>query len=296
MSNPKLTIAIPTYNRAEKLDAQLAWAVNSIRDIWDECELIISDNASTDDTPNICSRWQQQTANRLRVIRQPENIGLVRNVLFCIERAQGAFVWIVSDDDIIGDNTFSWVMECVRSASAQELGYILLNFGTKNGYDGELLQERFYQFFQDRKAVPGVSLFEECTTIDEGGVMAISANIYNTNIANSAIKSWGAIAGNLAFPIFLSGYAAAHGGMLIRAEPALIYPHHTGSHLGTWLNTVFHDIPAAYWALRQEGYSPGFIRRRILTRASFLVFAARFPVQFVKALYIYFRAARMKNR
>ncbi len=295
MGNPKLTIAIPTYNRAEKLNSQLEWAVHSIENHWGDCELIVSDNASPDATQEVCNKWFQQSGNRLRIIRQSSNIGLIQNVLFCIQEAQGDFVWIVSDDDIILNDTFLWVLEQSRSSSPTQLGYILLNFSTRNGYSGEILQERFYQFLQDRYSLPGITLFEECATLDEGGVMALTANIYSSQIARAAIAYWPAITGNLAFPLFLSGYTSALGGMIVRAEPSLVYPHHTGSHLKSWLNTLFHDIPVAYWALRNLGFSPGFIRRNILMRASFLAYAARFPIQFVKSLQVYFRASRMKD-
>lgn len=296
MKQPLLTIAIPTYHRAQKLDKQLAWAVNAIDGRWDEVELIVSDNASPDETPQVCEKWKEQSGGCLNILRQSQNIGLARNVLFCIKKAQGEFVWVVGDDDIIFDDTIEWVLNQLRSDLASSLSYLHLNVRTRDGYEGEILQDRVYPFQHDRFASPGTQLFQECADLEEGWMLLITANIYATHIAQKAATRWSEIENNLAFPLFLSGYAAANGSMVVKAAPSLIYPHHTGSHLGTWLNTVFHDIPAAYWALLQEGYSPAFIRRRILTRASFLVFAVRFPIQFVKALSIYFRAARMKNR
>lgn len=294
MSTPKLTIAIPTYNRAAKLDKQLAWAVNAIDGRWDEVELIVSDNASPDETPAVCERWKALSHGALRIQRQRSNIGLVRNVLACIEAARGEFVWVVGDDDPILCSTFPWVLECVQRESPHELGYILLNFSTANGYSGDLIKDRVFPVAQDRRAQPGRALFEEYATIDETGMLLISANIYATQSAKTAVSRWPAIKKNLAFPLYLSGYAAAHGGMLIRAEPSLVYPHHTGSHLGTWLNTVYLDIPCAYLALLGEGYSAAFVRPRVLSRASLLVYAARFPLKFLKALAIYLRAARLR--
>ena len=296
MTQPKLTIAIPTYNRAAKLDKQLAWAVNAIDGRWDEVELIVSDNASPDETPAVCEKWKARSHGNLRVQRQQSNVGLVRNVLACINAARGDFVWVVGDDDTIYDNALDWVLQELRSNLAHALTYIHLNVRTRNGYEGDVLQERVYPFWDNKTSHPGVELFKECAELDEGWMLLITANIYATHVAKAAVNRWPEMTNNLAFPLFLSGYAAKQGGMMVCAEPSLLYPHHTGSHLDTWLNTVFHDIPAAYWALLHEGYSAGFIRRRILTRASILVFAVRFPMQFVKALLIYFRAARIKDR
>ena len=294
MTALRLTIAIPSYNRASKLYNQLEWAVNAISGRWDQCELLVSDNASPDNTLQVCNAWHTISHGNLRVLRQPKNVGLVRNVLACINAAHGDFVWVVGDDDRILPSTFPWVLECVQRESPHELGHILLNFSTTNGYDGALIKERVFPVQQDRRVAPGRIFFEEYTTIDEAAMLLISANIYATQVAKTAITRWSAINNNLAFPLFLSGYAAAHSGMLIRAEPSLIYPHHTGSHLATWLNTVFLDIPAAYLALLSEGYSTAFVRPRVLERVSLLVYAKRFPLKFLKSLYIYLQAGRLK--
>ena len=45
-----LTISIPTYNRAQALDRQLMWLATEILGHEDDCEIIISDDCSTDNT------------------------------------------------------------------------------------------------------------------------------------------------------------------------------------------------------------------------------------------------------
>jgi len=295
VTQPKLTIAIPTYNRASKLEKQLAWAVNAIDGRWDEVELIVSDNASPDETPAVCDRWKALSHGALRIQRQQSNIGLVRNVLACIEAARGEFVWVVGDDDTIFPEAFPWVLDCIQREPSARLGYLFLNFRSTNGYDGSPIRERILPFEDDKLAVPGTALFEECAEIDDAGMLLISANIYSTQLARDAIERWPAITTNLAFPLFLSGYAAMHAGMLVLASPALECPYHTASHLGRWLNTLYLDIPAVYLALYREGYSSRFIRPRILSRVSYVVYALRFPVQFLKSLRIYLHAAMLRR-
>ncbi|BAL99084.1 putative glycosyltransferase [Caldilinea aerophila DSM 14535 = NBRC 104270] len=294
MKQPLLTIAIPTYRRAQKLDKQLAWAVNAIAGRWDDVELMVSDNASPDETPQICEKWTMQSNGHLRVMRQPKNLGLIRNVLFCIEQAQGRYVWTVGDDDVIFDAALDWILTQLTDHTGDMLSFLHLNVRTQDGYEGAILQERAYPFQEDRNSSPGNMLFEECVEINENWMLLITANIYATITARAAIRRWPGMTNNLAFPLFLSGYAAAQGAMRVRAEPSLIYPHHTGSHLHTWLKTVYHDIPEAYLRLLREGYQPAFIRRRILSRASFLVFMMRFPLQFLRSLQFYFAASRLK--
>ena len=49
-----LTVAIPTFNRAVALDAQLDALSRSIVELTGECAVIVSDNASSDETPAVC--------------------------------------------------------------------------------------------------------------------------------------------------------------------------------------------------------------------------------------------------
>ena len=92
---PRLSIGLPVYNGekylAEALEALLGQS-------YEDFELIISDNASTDGTAGICRRYEKQDS-RIRYIRQPRNIGLVPNHNFVVGLARGElFKWAAHDD------------------------------------------------------------------------------------------------------------------------------------------------------------------------------------------------------
>ena len=92
---PRLTIGLPVYNGekyvAESLEALLGQSFTDF-------ELIISDNASTDGTGDICRRYERQDS-RVRYFRQPRNIGLAPNHNFVAEQARGElFKWAANDD------------------------------------------------------------------------------------------------------------------------------------------------------------------------------------------------------
>lgn len=92
---PRLTIGLPVYNGekyvAESLDALLGQS-------YTDFELVISDNASTDSTGDICRDYEQRDS-RIRYFRQPRNIGLAPNHNFTVDRAQGElFKWASNDD------------------------------------------------------------------------------------------------------------------------------------------------------------------------------------------------------
>jgi abequosyltransferase len=96
---PLLTIAIPTYNRSACL-AQLLEILAPQLTGEERVELIISDNASPDDTPNVVSTFREKGL-ALTYSRNETNIGADANFIRCYERARGEYVWIFGDDDII---------------------------------------------------------------------------------------------------------------------------------------------------------------------------------------------------
>lgn len=98
-ARPLLTIAIPTYNRARFLKELLSVLFDQLI-LEPRVELIISDNASPDETPDIVGEFQARGL-RLRLIRNEKNIGPDANFLQCFEQARGSYVWLFGDDDVI---------------------------------------------------------------------------------------------------------------------------------------------------------------------------------------------------
>jgi FkbM family methyltransferase len=92
---PRLTIGLPVYNG----ERYLAGAIDALLgQSYKDFELIISDNASTDGTKEICQRYARQDA-RVRYIRQPRNIGLAPNHNVLVGQARGElFKWAANDD------------------------------------------------------------------------------------------------------------------------------------------------------------------------------------------------------
>jgi glycosyltransferase involved in cell wall biosynthesis len=93
---PCLSIGLAVYNGetylAESLDALLGQS-------YEDFELIISDNASTDGTADICRRYAKQDS-RIRYIRQARNIGAAPNHNFVFQEASGELFKWASDDDL----------------------------------------------------------------------------------------------------------------------------------------------------------------------------------------------------
>ena len=94
-SAPLVTVGIPVYNGErylrEAVDAILAQT-------FDDFELILSDNASTDSTAAICKEYAQHDP-RVRYLHQPLNIGAPRNYSLLVACARGRyFKWSSASD------------------------------------------------------------------------------------------------------------------------------------------------------------------------------------------------------
>lgn len=114
INKPLLTIAIPTYNRAWCLRELLPVLEDQLKNE-SRVELIISDNASPDETQSVV---QDFVARGLRVkyTRNPENIGADGNFLQCFEQARGKYVWLFSDDDLIVPGGVAKILDYCQSA------------------------------------------------------------------------------------------------------------------------------------------------------------------------------------
>jgi glycosyltransferase involved in cell wall biosynthesis len=92
---PLVSIGMPVFNDKKFL----CKAVESlISQSFKDFELIMSDDCSTDGSSEICKGYAQRD-NRIRYIRQTENIGISRNMKFLLETASGKyFMWAANDD------------------------------------------------------------------------------------------------------------------------------------------------------------------------------------------------------
>jgi len=102
-----VSIGMPVFNGA----AFLARALDSVlAQTYTDFELIISDNASTDATPEILRHYAARDA-RIRHFRQAKNIGLGNNHTFVAKQARGRFCkWVCPDDELAP----TLVADCVK--------------------------------------------------------------------------------------------------------------------------------------------------------------------------------------
>ena len=94
----KLSIAIPTYNRASILDRALENIASQISSA-DDIQVVISDNGSSDNTHGIVEKYTSRL--NVKYVALPENQGFDRNFINAIRESDGEYVWVKGDDDLI---------------------------------------------------------------------------------------------------------------------------------------------------------------------------------------------------
>jgi glycosyltransferase involved in cell wall biosynthesis len=163
---PKLTVGLPVYNGqnylAESIEALLGQS-------YEDFELIISDNASTDDTADICRHYEKEDS-RIRYFRQEHNIGGAPNHNFLVEQAKGELFKWASHDDLYGRDLLT---RCVDAL--EEFPHVILAHSWTALIDasGTITQAVRYPLATSSSSAPERfrSLLYENGGDDDGGVI-----------------------------------------------------------------------------------------------------------------------------
>lgn len=113
MLQPLLTIIVPTYNRS----ANLAILLSSLRDetahVANEVQVYVSDNCSTDDTPNVIAQLAKDWLS-MRSYRHLTNLGAESNFIHAVDSVKTRWFWIIGDDDLPKRGVVEKVVKLLR--------------------------------------------------------------------------------------------------------------------------------------------------------------------------------------
>ena len=155
-TNPKVSVGLPVYNGANYVEESILSILNQT---YTDFEFIISDNASTDGTAEICRSYAARDP-RIRYYRQEKNRGCAWNSNFVLEKAFGTYFKWISHDDLhaprfieccveVLDKDPSVVICCPKGVLIDETGREIQIEKTSRGYcytsaSGKSLQIRPY--------------------------------------------------------------------------------------------------------------------------------------------------------
>jgi glycosyltransferase involved in cell wall biosynthesis len=122
-----IDVLIPTYNRGADVLANLKDLEGQIaqHQLWDQVQIIISDNCSPDNTSALVEQYCQQKPDNLQVhyYKNEENIGLERNAVAVLKKATSPFVLFLGDDDFLAEGYLNYCYQSIQQY--EDLGCII---------------------------------------------------------------------------------------------------------------------------------------------------------------------------
>ncbi|HNS39232.1 MAG TPA: glycosyltransferase family 2 protein [Promineifilum sp.] len=161
---PRVTIGLPIYNGQNYMVETLE---SILSQTFADFELIISDNASTDETQAICREYAARDS-RIRYFRNEINIGASENYNRTFQLGRGVYFKWAAHDDVLAPTYLERCVEALEHdpdvvlayAWAQEIdskGDVVGVYPHKQFHDSPVPRRRFFEFALD--PVPIVAVF-----------------------------------------------------------------------------------------------------------------------------------------
>lgn len=151
---PLVTIGVPTYNRS----AGLLRTIESIKtQNYPNLDILISDNGSTDNTPEVCQNLAIENSN-VRFVRHNKNRGITFNFQYVLSIANGEFFMFHSDDDTLNPDVLPQYVDFL----VHNPDFVLVS-GNVNFWDNERLHltEKDFDFTSEDPAERILSFYRK---------------------------------------------------------------------------------------------------------------------------------------
>lgn len=113
MSKPLLTIAVPTFNRAKELEKCLNTIFPEAANE-EGIEVLIGNNASTDQTDVVIRKFMQRYKN-IVYVKRSKNIGADQNIFKLMEESNGRYCLLHGDDDYFIPGAIKYIVNVIKS-------------------------------------------------------------------------------------------------------------------------------------------------------------------------------------
>jgi glycosyltransferase involved in cell wall biosynthesis len=95
---PLVSVFIPVYN-AEKYIVEVVESI--VNQNYENIELVISDDASKDNTPKILEELFKKYPSKIKLFLQEKNLGITKNCNFLLSKCTGDFIVFTAGDDMM---------------------------------------------------------------------------------------------------------------------------------------------------------------------------------------------------
>jgi len=143
LTKPEISLCIPTFNRSPYLDYLLRHLFEQTPSVNLEYEILISNNASSDNTNEIVAKWSDKLP--IKYFEQEKNIGAMENTSFLFKQAVSGFVVYLADDDLIDLTELKNCLQQIQSRPSVGIVYTPWIIGRHNQNGGI----QFYEHPED---------------------------------------------------------------------------------------------------------------------------------------------------
>lgn len=174
-----LTVAVPTHNGSRYIKQAIDSIIIQQKYFNNhKIEILVSDNASTDNTEQIVKNYIGQQNILISYYRNKENIGYDGNIREVFKKSKGQYVWLLGDDDYLVDGSIKKFFEVIKQN--EELSVILLSLGFLDIKTGKKFNVNTLK--EDVKCLNGDEFFK----ISKWSSAALSSLIINKDDWNNA--------------------------------------------------------------------------------------------------------------
>ncbi len=130
--NPKISVLIPMYNRKRWIGACVDSVLNQT---FQDFEIIVRDNCSTDGSVEFLQEnyGKQISTGKLKIFRNPENLGETGNISALIKDATGNYLTVLHSDDLFLPHALQHLYEVAEKTNADVVHQSLLLISPKSG-------------------------------------------------------------------------------------------------------------------------------------------------------------------
>lgn len=260
MSIAKVTVAIPTYNRAELLRGCIE---SILAQDYQDLNLLVLDNASDDDTEEVVRSLFLQD-QRIAYIKHETNLGFVRNWINIIELNQSQYLTIVPDDDLLLAGFISESVQALDEHPSAGFSLALPSFIDNNG---AILNQKHDAFDMPDGLINGLDYIDLCiawrgSSIYTATTMMRAAALSEVGSFDSP-HSWNTIDSNLSFRL-----ASRFDIVFLRKELAQIRVHPGQLSDNPWQRfaVMAESIDACCYLLKSERAADPVYRQQLAER------------------------------
>jgi len=181
-SKPILSVIIPTYNRVKFLETTVNGFISQITEgnFQEEVEIVIGNDAAFDEKTNEYLKKLEVSYPFIKTFTNEKNLGLSGNVVKLVETAQGDFIWLFGEDDLITPLSVKRALESIKEDNPNIIIFNTINI---TSLDDSNLK---YETWGDDRLSIKEDLFVESFKGNEKKLSYIKNWLYLTNLISAA--------------------------------------------------------------------------------------------------------------